>query len=728
MNKVRTEHATATRTAQLRRAVWQYTSAMAIALSGLALATSASANDDVRGVEEPESKEIIVTARKREESIQSVPQSIDVLGGDQLTDMGKVTIKDLQFEVPGFYMQNFETRVTVALRGVGNQVPGSGQSVATHVNGIFQPSTASSLGWLFDVDRVEVLKGPQGTLYGRNSTGGALNIETRRPGNDFDVGAKLEYGSFDTYRAYAGMDIPLSDDWAVRVAGVISRSDGRLINTVINDTIDGNEYTGGRITLVGRVGSVDVEVFSQFSEETGGVGEIIPLNPSGRPLLGWNRTSLDQPTIPVGERQHFIASLDLQGELGGGFSWRSLTGFVDYREPAILVDVTPFPNPTSIRGSFPQYAEQFSQELQLIYTAENMNFVVGTLYMDAKEGEDRTFDVVPVLPQILNSSTDNKIETIGIFGDVNYNLNDKLRANIGLRYNIEKIDNQFVGRGRFDGPAFTASQTQRQLTGRVGLDYTNEAGSLFYVNASKGFQAGYTTNGFALDGTPAPAAVDPEILYAYEAGFKSTFPGGNGRLALAAFFYDYQDLQVRVGGIPLLPDGTPDPNGRPFFTVLNAAEARIWGLEASLVDFRLSENLKIDLVGGYLNAKFEDYQSIDDFTGLPADFSGNRLPRSPEFQGQVAVTLDNISIGPGDFSVRSEYQFRSDAFDRADNVARLGRTDLINILATYQVKDWSFQISGRNITNDRFFAFFDGRNFGTPGLFRTWLASVSYRY
>ena len=396
-------------------------SAAALAAS-LAFVPQVAVAQEASMVEEANGSEIIVTARKREEDIQSVPQTIQVLGGSDLEELGKITFKDLQFEVPGFFMENYETRATITMRGVGAQVPGNGAAVAAHINGIYMPSTASSLGWIFDVGQIEVLKGPQGTLYGRNATGGAVNINTRRPGNEFDFGAKLEYGSENTVRAYAGLDAPLGGEWALRLAGTLTRADGRIINVVNNKRIDGNEFTGARLTLTGKAGPVDVDLFAQYTNETGGVGELIALTPAGEPLYGWNKAYYDNPTKPVGERDHYLVGLTLSGELGDGYSWRSVTGYTDYNEPRSLLDVNPLQQPVQVVISFPQYAEQFSQELQLAYEGEKANWVFGGLYMDSKDGETRRVDVVPVVSGLLNSATDNTVKTFAVFGDLNYNL------------------------------------------------------------------------------------------------------------------------------------------------------------------------------------------------------------------------------------------------------------------------------------------------------------------
>ncbi len=711
----------------LRHRMTAFSSMSAVA-AALAFMPQVANAQDAAAVEEANGSEIIVTARKREEDIQSVPQTVQVLGGSDLEELGKVTFKDLQFEVPGFFMENYETRATITMRGVGAQVPGNGAAVAAHVNGIYMPSTASSLGWIFDVGQVEVLKGPQGTLYGRNATGGAVNIITRRPGKEFDFGAKLEYGSENTVRAYAGLDAPLGEDWAVRVAGTLTRADGRIINVANNKRIAGNEFTGGRLTLTGKAGPIDVDLFAQYTNETGGVGELIALTPAGEPLYGWNKGYFDNPTSPIGERDHFLAGLTLSGDLGGGYSWRSVTGYTDYNEPRSRLDVNPLQQPVQVVISFPQYAEQFSQELQLAYEGDKANWVIGGLFMDSKDGETRQVDIVPVVNGLLDSSTDNTVKTFAVFGDLNYNLTEQLRANVGLRYNRDRVRNIFIGNGISDSQSFDLRSTQSQVTGRVGLDYTTAGGTMIYASASKGFQSGYNTTGFALNGTPQPATVKPETLYAYEVGVKSTLPGNNGYLNFAGYYYDYRDMQVRVGGIPLLPDGTPDPAGIPFYTVLNAGKATIWGFEATLSNFRLSDNLRLDLSAGYLNTKFDEYFTLDDTTAQPVDYSGNTLPRAPKFQGTAALTVDKVEVGPGEASLRVEYQYRSKAFDKADNRFILQSTGLVNVLVKYDIGDWSLQASGRNLTNQRYFAFYDGRNFAPPGQFRTWNLGLSYRY
>lgn len=704
--------------------------AVAAAL-GIGMLTSAPQATAQQAAAKPAGlEEVIVTARKRDEDVQSVPQSIEVLGGLDLKELGKVTFKDLQFEVPGFYIENYETRATIAVRGVGTQVPGGGQSVASHINGIYQASTAASLSWVFDVDRVEILKGPQGTLYGRNSTGGAVNIITRRPGSEFGADVSVEFGNDNRRRVEASLDAPLSDDWAVRLAGTSTQTDGRITNRVTGKKIDGNEFTGGRMTLLGKLGAVDVELFGQITNESGGSGELIALDGSAKrmpqPLYGWDQGYYDEPTVPKQERDYSALGLTLSGDIGNGYSWKALTGYLDYSEPKSFLDVNPVVAPVRVTIQFPQYAEQLSQELQLQYAGDRVDWIVGALYMDIDEGEKRRVDILPPIPGALNSDTDNTVKTTAVFGDINYKLTDAMRVNLGLRYNRDEVRNKFVGRGPFDGQTFDLSSTQSEPTGRLGIDYTTSAGTMFYASVAKGFQAGYNTVGFDTAGNPRPATVKPESLTAFEAGMKSSIGDGRGIFNLAGFYYDYKDMQIRVGRIPIGANGAPIPGGRPFYTTLNAGKAEIYGVETELSAY-ITDHLRFDLNAGYLHAKFDEYKSIGD-TGAPVDYSGNTLPRSPELSGTAALVLGDLELGSATGSLRLEYQYRGDAFDNADNLYLLPETKFLNLLASVDVGQWRLWAGGRNLTNEKYFAFYDGRNFGYPGQFRTWNVGASYSF
>ena len=260
-------------------------------------------------------EEVVVTARKREESVQSIPSTVAVFAGQDLIDRGVLRAAELQFAVPGFVVQNFESRATITMRGVGAQIAGGTSSVAAHLNGIYQASAAAQLNRLFDVERVEVVKGPQGTLYGRNSTGGALNILTRKPGNELSGDITVGFGAFETQRFDGGLSVPLGDNWSARVAVSYLDDDGRYDNLATGGTIGETDFLGGRFSLAGSLGGVDMDLFLQASEASPNADvTLIPVSPENAvPVFGWDKTWHDFPTEPFFERDTVIAGADSIG-------------------------------------------------------------------------------------------------------------------------------------------------------------------------------------------------------------------------------------------------------------------------------------------------------------------------------------------------------------------------------------------------------------------------------
>jgi len=254
---------------------------------------------------------------------------------------------------------------------------------------------------------------------------------------------------------------------------------------------------------------------------------------------------------------------------------------------------------------FPQKAKQFSQELQLLYTGERASWVLGGYYLDDKQESDRYAEAYaggqPIDFVLLDSHSEDKTKAYAAFFDVNYLLTDALRLNAGFRVNYEDITNSFTGQGAFDGAPFNLSDSEGEPTGRIGLDYTIQPGLMVYGSVSSGHQSGFSQTRFdAQSGSVEPNKVDPEKILAFEVGVKSVLPEELGFLNVSAFYYDYKDMQVEVGGIFLLPDGSPDPAQPPFFFTDNAGKARIYGLDLQLTDLRVAEHLKFDLAAEFL--------------------------------------------------------------------------------------------------------------------------------
>jgi iron complex outermembrane receptor protein len=686
-------------------------------------------------------EEIIVTARKREEAVQSIPITIAVLNGDVLAAQGVERLRELQFAVPGFYVQNYETRATITMRGVGAQIAGGTSSVATHVNGVYIASAAAQLNRLIDVQRVEVLKGPQGTLYGRNSTGGALNILTTMPGSDFEADASLSYGTYDTVSANGAVTIPVADGWGVRLAAAYTKGDGQFENVLDNNKKIGEEdFFGGRVTLAGDAGPVQVEAFVQYAEDKNSTSlTLIPVRlATGKPLLDWDKTAFDVPTEPSIKRSPLLMGLTLAGDINDRYSWRSITGYLDYDEDPALTDVNPSPTAAlQLFIEFPQKAKQFSQELQLLYTGERASWVLGGYYLDDKQESDRYAEAYaggqPIDFVLLDSHSEDKTKAYAAFFDVNYLLTDALRLNAGFRVNYEDITNSFAGQGAFDGAPFNLSDSEAEPTGRIGLDYTIQPGLMVYGSVSSGHQSGFSQTRFdAESGSVEPNKVDPEKILAFEVGVKSVLPGEFGFLNVAGFYYDYQDMQVEVGGIFLLPDGSPDPDQPPFFFTDNAGKARIYGIDLQLTDLRVAEHLKFDLAAEFLDAQYQEYDTVDN-DQLPVSYEGNTLPRAPDFSGTAAATIDNLRFGTSAMgSLRLEYNYRGKTYFTPNNnpLASQDAIGLLNLYARTDFADgrWGISAIGRNLTDKKFYDFRREDNIANVGEFRTWELAVNYRF
>jgi iron complex outermembrane receptor protein len=694
--------------------------AIAVPVSAQQIAT-ASGGDD-----------IIVTARKRDEALQDVPVSITVLSGDTLQQTAVLRSSELQFAVPGFYVQNFETRATITLRGVGAQIAGGTSSVATHLNGIFQNSSAAQLNRLFDVAQVEVLKGPQGTLYGRNSTGGALNITTRAPGDTFEGNASIGYGTFNTIRADAGVSIPLGGEWGVRLAGSYLKGDGQFFNRFNGRYTGNDDFIGGRATVAGAAGPVDVSAFVQYTRDKDTTQTLIPVNPAtAQPRFGWNQTVQDQPEDMLLDRELVIAGLTLGMDLGGGFSVKSITGYLDYSDDS-AIDVNPVVSPVRLEIQTPQKATQWSQELQLLYNSDSVNGVVGFFYLDDDQGAGRFLTLDPAGLQLFNNRTIDQVEGLAFFGDASVRVAEGLNLNVGARWNQDRIRNAFEGTGLIDGSNFDLKTTEDAFTWRIGFDWRPADPVMLFANVSTGFQAGFNqTRTDAVSGNDAPDTVGPENLTAYEVGVKTVLPKAMGFFNASFFYYDYRDMQVSVGGVFLNPDGSLDTSRPPFFFTENAGKARIYGLDVQLSDFKLHEYLKLEASATLLSAKFTDYETVDDFLNV-VDYAGNTLPRAPEISATSALTLDRLPLGFADFTLRGELNHRSQTFFDQNNEPLVGQgpVTLVNASARLDFADGRYAITAnaRNLTNAKFFDFYGGSTFGNAGEFRTFEIGFAARF
>ena len=677
---------------------------------------------------------ITTTARKKSESAQDVPIAMDIIGGKEIRESGITRVQDIQANVPGLVIDTQESSGRISLRGVGSGDLGLGtdQSVAIHVDGVYQVFGSAGLARFFDMDRVEVLRGPQGTLYGRNATAGVINLISRAPQRKFGAEADVSLGSFGTKQLQGVLNVPLSSDTALRFAAVQATSDGRIINTSDGSkTGKADDYTAVRVGLISKLGPVDSDLRIQYIDDKSNLGMSLVPNPY-KPALRLGATQESSFDLgyfdnPVSHsKQDLSVSLKFTGEVGV-INLTSITGYGKHTGGFNLTFSTPKRTPDNwLRVVVNEPYEQWSQELQANFNIGNSQWTTGLYYIDYKGADKRDLNyyVVPAY-NIATSDSRGSGKSYAAFADVNYSLTKQLRLNVGLRYtNDEKTGvSSSVSDDPFSvvNPPASLSKSWNATTGRLGLDYFLSKATMLYGSVSTGYKAGGVAP--AAYSVVPNSVYEPEKLTAVEVGQKTTFAGGNGILNLSAFSYDYKD-KVEIYS----PDGFN-------FDFYNVPKTNIKGLDAYL-ELRVARNLRWDLNASFLDATFTDFPAFDFATGSAVNYAGNRPARAPKTSATTGVTIDKIPMfGIGLGQMRAEYVYRDMIYFTFQNQPdRLERAiGLINLSARLTSNDgkWSAYLAGRNLGDKRYLNNIiatPAGQYAVPAAGRTWQMGATFNF
>ena len=655
--------------------------------------------------------EIIVTARKIEENLQDVPMSVQVLSGAFLDEADLTRLYELQFDTPGLLVNNsglFGARF--ALRGISDQ-GGSGTSVATHLNGIYLGDANLAIVRMFDLERIEVLKGPQGTLYGRNATGGSINFITQTPQDRSSAAIEAAYGSHSTKRANGHVNLA-SGSAAVRLAFIASESDGYIRNSVDARRFAESDFWGLRASLhVDMSDRARLSLMAQRVKDDGASGDLWTPNPAF--LVDPSDIRLTTVTLanPYLVTENDSASMTLDYDLAFG-TLRSITGYARSRTEN-LDDCAGLPELQGcVRGGTLVY-DQWSQEIQLLLHGTGpIDGLVGIYYYDA----DGTDDFDQYLPLVyrnpLNDTSTSQETAAAIFGQATLHFAERWRATGGLRLSREEHRLSTISTGYRVGPTQLAGDYDSDdLSWRLDLEYAASDDVMVYGGVSTGFKSG------GLIAAPVRNELDyfgPEELLAYEAGAKSQWLNGRGTLNAAAFYYDFDDLQVRTVRLP----GGVD--------VANAAKAELYGIDAEGA-VEVSDQLTVS--GGVVWMPKREFVRFDgDQSG--ETYSGNELAQAPEWSANAAVTYARPLPRLGRLSARLEYSYRSSYFFTKENSPDYAQDacGLLNLLLRLESADdrWYAFASGRNLTNEDYFhqVFFQS----SPGYPDTYEIGAGYRF
>ena len=645
-------------------------------------ASGAQESPEVSSPQENQNGEIIVTAQRRAQSVLTVPLSIQATSGEQLTKIGIKDLTSLQFTTPGYITQTNSGFTQIYLRGIGNSIfLGADPSVATFVDDVprIYGSTTDNF---FDVERVEVLKGAQGGLYGRNATGGVVNIITRQPSTErFESNFLGSYGEKNTLRVAGYVNVPLSDKIAISLAAERDTHNSYVRNLAIRNPYSAANFPGGAPAF----GLNPQQTADFFNEATAhpkqqdqdfyAVQAKILLKPveNIRIVLAGDynnkddNTGSDQdnliPSLTQAAVSGYFGALGITTNLPAGFvkggngKFTNAVGFPettpvrDYGVSATITWNGPGFDLTSItayrhqhtlfisdvnQASVPtiplnvEFNKRFYyQELRALSTFNGpLRLIGGFTYLDNRlTGGNKIFLLSPAIP-LSQTQADDHIKNYSIYGQAEYAITDALTVIASARYQNETNHVQFTQ------PVVSSGQAkEHKITPAVTINYKVEDGTIF-ARWARGFKTGGINIATAPSNFPRPqdgSVFGPETVDTYEVGVKKGLLDRRLQMTLVGFYNDYRGLQVDAINRPAFPAVTT--------AIVNAKSARTYGVEAS-VSWHVIDPLTIGFNAGYLNARYKDFELVGSTVLQDFNQSGQRMPKAPSFQGSLNVDLD----------------------------------------------------------------------------------------
>ena len=580
--------------------------------------------------------EIIVTAQRRAESVQKSSLSIQVLGKDDLVRSGVSTARDLNNLVPGLAVSQGGTWTQTFIRGVGDITSNAfgSNGVMYSIDGVVIDRSTSISPNFFDLERIEVLKGPQGTLYGRNSTGGAINLLSRRPEGTLGGYVNVEAGNYDSVNVTGALNVPVSDTLKLRGAFQVARHDGYL-----SDGRNDQDQRSGRLSAL-YTPSSDVSLLVvgdiQHMGGKGPGGALYPVPAGASPWTGPSDPLVTSKLPPIAILPDASKAFmdgnfrNIMAEANVGLGFAKLTMVGGYRYVSLNA-TTAQPGFTT---GYSETAKQASFEARLGNQTPDLKWVVGALYFDEKQSATLVPMISKNIPFLYANVSTPYLPTksYGLFGQATYSLTSALRVIGGLRYTHEDkaMQGSFtdLSVANAGSVALTGSSTFSRVTWKAGAEYDVAAHSMAYATVSTGFKAG----GFSAIAS-ANNTFKPETLTSYVAGLRNRFLDNRLHVNVEGFYWKYKDYQASIL--------QPQPNGFTGTATINAGAATIYGMDLDVVA-KITPNDTLRFVGEYLHTNFDSFTFDRSTSGLVAGkTSGCAFVGAPRVVGTGPVqTLD----------------------------------------------------------------------------------------
>lgn len=704
-------------------------------------------------------EEIVVTAQKREQNIMDVPVAVSVLTNESLEASGVTEVRDLAIISPSINYQSgvSSSNQNIRIRGVGGGAFASGfeSSVGTMIDGVVTGPGGASLSEFWDVDRVEVLRGPQGTLFGKNTSAGIVNIYSKRPTREFEAEAKMRWGDdYDELRFEGMVSGPLSENLAGRFAGFwYDQDEGNVDNIVLNDTENRKERWGARFSTAYENGPLSVNlslsyveqdntccarVFAAIDEDVAATSAlsslfVIPLVNAYNLTPGHKGRKIIQDHINYENVENFYGVLEVSYELESGHIIKSITGYKDWDQDEFNdVDVLPV---DIIGGRVFHTLDLFTQEIQLLSPAgNNLEYVLGLYYYDSKNTDNTFLFGGTTLTGGIFGSTgwDSTVNTenMAVFGHVTYKFNEQWSAYLGGRFLSEDIDARGVREGNFFAfpgvfASASASGSDDDWVGTAGVKFYPREETMLYASVSRGYKGSAidTTIGSTFfTGNPESTVLNPETVINYELGLRTSMFDGRLSLSATAFMSEFEDFQATAfldTSYVLRNAGTLESNG--------------FELEASAIPW---EGGRLIFNMAYIDATFDEYKGAPCQAAQVAsgacpvggqDLSGQQLNNSSEWQYTVNLKQE-FTLGEMQAFAIAEYAWRDDVIFDGDldpNTAQ-DAYGIANFRLGITAKEkYEFSIFARNAFDEEYMVqisdapLYSGVYGGYPGLGRS---------
>lgn len=650
--------------------------------------------------------EILVTAQRREERLRDVPIALVALTGESLARSGISSAEDLGNVTPGL---NFATQGAFGqptIRGIGTSVtgPGSDANVAIYVDGVYQPNQTANLFDFNNIERVEVLKGPQGTLFGRNATGGAIRIMTADPDQTLSGNFSASLGRFNDVKLTSFINLPLGDEVALNVAGLYKSNDGYVDNVVTGRALgDARTYSGRaklKIDATDRLSFIIAGSFSDTSDTA--PFAVKPINNNNVAVQqgvvfpgGFYTVALNEDVAI--RTKAYLASLTANYNLDVG-TINSITSYQKFT-PFVLADIDNGPRfDSSVILDISE--DNFTQELNFSSDLEGpFNFVTGLFYYRNTSSTNLISYAGSIPPPSVFVDLVGTVKTnaISAYAEANYQIAEKLQLTGGLRLSSER--KQAIG----SVGAFTLVDTNKRWnswTPRAVIRYSLDDTSNVYASYSRGFKSG-NYNILFFDPTP----VRPETVDAYEIGYKHS--SGGLSVNASAFYYDYKDIQVQI---------QTNQGGTAVAILQNAAAAKIWGADLDLT-LPISKNFTLQGGAAYTHARYKNFKDalltypLVNASGVPiggnsqtaGDASNNNMIRTPEWTANVSGTY-TAPLGGGSLETTLTGSYNGGFFWDVGNSIKEDPYFLLSARVSWQTQDKRYRISiwGNNLTNTQY--------------------------